>query len=196
MRRTTLTTALALAVGVTACSDTGGPETTRLTILLKDAPGDVVEAVVTISEVYLQGGSDDTNASGRVTLLDEPVTTDLLTLQNDFATLVDAMAVPSGTYSQLRFVIDGAYITVEGSPSLVFSTPDYPEAPALVDGELKCPSCSQSGLKVSVSGGLVLDGTAQTLVVDFDVSESFGHEAGQPGKWVMHPSLKGEKPAS
>jgi hypothetical protein len=27
--------------------------------------------------------------------------------------------------------------------------------------------------------------------VDFDVAESFGKQAGQSGKWVMHPVLKG-----
>jgi len=47
---------------------------------------------------------------------------------------------------------------------------------------------------VSMPGGLVFDGAAQTLVVDFDVAESFGHEAGQSAKWVMHPSLKSTPP--
>jgi hypothetical protein len=34
-------------------------------------------------------------------------------------------------------------------------------------------------------------GQAETtiLVIDFDVSESFGHEAGKSGKWVMHPVI-------
>jgi hypothetical protein len=191
MSRTGIGALLLCLCGLAACQDTAGNETTPLTVVLTDAPGDVLEAVVTISEVYLQGGADSTNASGRVTLLSVPVTTDLLTLASSFTTLVDAMNVPSGTYAQLRFVIDGAYLRIEDATGeLVYATPGYADAPAQVDGDLMCPSCSQSGLKVTMPGGIVLDGTPQTLVVDFDVAESFGHEAGQSGKWVMHPSLK------
>jgi len=59
-----------------------------------------------------------------------------------------------------------------------------------VDGDLMCPSCGTSGLKVNVVGDLTFDGTNETLIADFDVSESFGHEAGNSGKWIMHPSIK------
>ena len=197
MRKARIAAFALIAAGLTACQDAGGNDSTRLTILLTDAPGDVLEAVVTISEIYLQGGDDSTSAGGRITLRSQPVTTDLLTLANSVATLVDSMAVPSGTYGQLRFVIDGAYLKVDGaSGPLVYSTAGYAGAPAQVDGDLKCPSCSQSGLKVTVPGGLEVQGNAQTIIVDFDVAESFGKEAGQSGKWVMHPSLKAAKPAS
>src|SRR5688500_10180561 len=39
--------------------DSTGPGSTSLSILLTDAPGDVKTAVVTITQVYLQGGGDD-----------------------------------------------------------------------------------------------------------------------------------------
>ena len=43
-----------------ACSDSSGPEGTgRVSILLTDAPGDVLEAVVTIDQIYLVGGGSD-----------------------------------------------------------------------------------------------------------------------------------------
>jgi hypothetical protein len=199
MNRAGIGTLLVCLCGVAACQDTTGTDTTPLTIQLTDAPGDVLEAVVTISQIYLQGDeadpADPADPGGRVNLLSQPVTTDLLTLVDDVATLVD-MDVPSGTYPQLRFVIDGAYLRVEDADGgdLVYATPDYSEAPPEVDGTLMCPSCSQSGLKVTMPGGIVLDGTAQTLVVDFSVADSFGHEAGQSGKWVMHPSLKATPP--
>lgn len=193
MNRIGIGALLVCMCGLAACQDTAGNDSTRLTIQLTDAPGDVIAAQVTISEIYLQGDdSDPANPAGRVNLLSTPVSTDLLTLANDVATLVD-MDVPSGTYAQLRFVIDGAYLRVDdgNGGEVVYSTPDYAEAPAQVDGELKCPSCSQSGLKVTMPGGLVLDGSPASVVVDFSVADSFGHEAGQSGKWVMHPSLKG-----
>lgn len=198
MRRTGIAALFMAFAGLTGCQESGGNDTTRLTLLLTDAPGEVIEAVVTISEIYLQGGDDETGGDGgRVTLRSQPVTTDLLSLANSVATLVDDIEVPSGSYGQLRFVIEGAYLTVdEAGGQVVFATPDYAEAPAQVDGELKCPSCGQSGLKVSFPGAIVLEGSAQTLTVDFDVAESFGHEAGQSGKWIMHPSLKAVTPSS
>ncbi len=197
MSRIGIGTLLVCLCGVAACQDTTGNDTTHLTLQLKDAPGDVLEAWVTISEIYLQGGdSESADPSERVNLLSTPVSTDLMTLATDVATLAD-LDVPSGTYAQLRFVIDGAFLRVDdgNGGEVVYATPDYTEAPVQVDGELKCPSCSQSGLKVTMPGGIVLDGTAQTLVVDFSVADSFGHEAGQSGKWVMHPSLKATPPS-
>ena len=179
--------ALTLALG--AC-DGGVSETTSLTIKLKDAPGDFHAAVVTISEVNLAG-------SGGVTLRDDPVTVDLLTLANTTMDLVSDAVVPSGSYSQLRFVITGAYIEVEnedGSTSIFASSPDYESLPdgAVVEGELQMPSFGQSGLKVNLANGsLELEGDEKILLVDFDVAQSFGHEAGGSGQWVMHPVING-----
>jgi len=197
MRRLAIGLFALTAAGLTSCQDVGGNDSTPVTILLTDAAGDVLEAVVTISEIYLQGGDDETNPDGRVVLRSEPVTTDLLELENSVQTLVDELLVPSGTYAQLRFVIDGAYLKVDDpNGPLFYSTSEYAEAPPQVDGTLTCPSCSQSGIKVSVPGGIELDGTLATLIVDFDVADSFGHEVGQGTGWVMHPSLKAAKPAS
>jgi len=200
MNRTGIAVLILCACGLSACQDTTGNETTPVTVLLTDAPdGEILEAWVMISEIYLQGDdADPENESGRVPLLTGPAfETDLKTLVGEFATMVAGFEVPTGTYGQLRFVVDGAYLIVDdGADGLVYATPDYPLPDDLeAYGVLMCPSCGQSGLKVSIPGGLVLDGTPETLVVDFDVAESFGHAAGQSGKWVMHPSLKVIEPA-
>jgi hypothetical protein len=169
-----------------ACSDSTGVGPGKISILLTDAPGDVKAAVVTISEIYLQG-------SDRVVLRDEPVTIDLLTLANSTALLVDEATVPAGTYSQLRFVITDAYIEVEngdGTTNIYASSPSYSGLPsgARVAGELQMPSLAQSGLKVDLPGGAVrIEGDQRILLVDFDVAQSFGHIAGGSGRWVMHP---------
>lgn len=171
--------------GVPANGDAGNEAgSPRLTVLLKDAPGDVVEAVVTISKVYLQG-------NGRVTLMDEPVTADLLDLANSALTLVDGEEVPPGAYSELRFVITGGYIAVEegdGGLRYYASSPNYEGLPAGVTatGELHMPSYAQSGLKVKLPDGFEVD-DGEVILVDFDVSQSFGHEAGKSGRWIMHP---------
>jgi hypothetical protein len=120
-----------------------------MTIQLTDAAGDVEAAVVTISEVYLQG------SGGRVTLSDDEVTVDLVDLANSTALLVDEAVVPEGTYSELRFVITGAYVEVEnatGGTDIYASSPSYSGLPtgATVTGELQMPSLAQSGLKVEL----------------------------------------------
>lgn len=194
MRATAIVVAALTAITVgSACDSTTGNDSTPLTLLLTDAPSaTITEAVVTISSIYLQGGEAD-GESGRVTLMSTPITTDLLTLKDNIENIVDAVEVPSAVYGELRFVIDGAYITVDdgtGPTGLkTYATPDYP-TPGPVDGELLCPSCSQSGLKVGLDGALELTGTAKTLLVDFSVEDSFGQMAGTSGTWVMTPSIK------
>lgn len=182
-----------LALGAIAplagCSDSTSAGNAKLSLLLTDAPGDVKTAVVTIDKIYLQG-------SGRVVLMDQPVTTDLLTLANSTADLVKDAVVPAGSYGQLRFVVSGAYIEVEngdGTTSIYATSPDYAGLPAgaHVDGTLQTPSFDTSGLKVNLPGGaLHLAAEEKVLLVDFDVSQSFGKEAGGSGSWVMHPVLK------
>ena len=185
--------AAAIALGaiapLTGCSDSTSAGNAKLSILLTDAPGDVKTAVVTIDEIYLQG-------SGRVVLMDQPVTTDLLTLANSTAELVKDAVVPAGSYGQLRFVVSGAYIEVEngdGTTSIYATSPDYAGLPsgAQVAGTLQTPSFDESGLKVNVpDGALHLAAEEKILLVDFDVSQSFGHETGDMSSWVMHPVLE------
>ncbi|HEU4830492.1 MAG TPA: DUF4382 domain-containing protein [Gemmatimonadales bacterium] len=187
--RKLLSTLFVSTLALGAC-DGGVSETTSLTIKLKDAPGDFHAAVVTISEVNLAG-------SGGVVLREDPVTVDLLTLANTTMDLVADAVVPSGSYSQLRFVITGGYIEVEnedGTTSIFASSPDYEGLPegAVVAGELQMPSFGQSGLKVNLAdGSLDLEGDEKILLVDFDVEQSFGHDAGGSGQWVMHPVISG-----
>jgi hypothetical protein len=185
-------------VALVACSDSSGPDSAKLSIMLTDAPGDVLEAVVTIDQVYLQGGSADAEEeapeSARVNLLAAPVTVDLLTLADEWMTLVGDAEIPAGKYGQLRFVVSGAYLKVaeEGGDRIYATSPDYAGLPAgaEVSGSLQTPGFAQSGLKVSFPGGVTVEGET-ALLVDFDVAESFGHQAGQGDKWVMHPVLKG-----
>ena len=179
------------------CSDSSGPDTATLSVLLTDAPGDVLEAVVTIDQIYLQGGGaegdEEVEEAGRVNLLAAPVTVDLLTLADEWMTLVEGVEIPAGQYGQVRFVISGAYLRVEeeSGDKIYATSADYDGLPdgAEVGGSLQAPSFSTSGFKVSFQGGLTVEGETG-LLVDFDVAESFGHQTG-PDKWIMHPVLKG-----
>lgn len=183
-----------LALAMAACSDDSmSSGSGQLSVVLKDAPGDIKAAVVTISEINLEG------SGGKLVLSSNEVTTNLLTLSTDVATLVQDATVPAGTYTQLRFVITGAYIEVDngnGTSSIYASDPNYAGLPpgSTVAGNLQMPSFSQSGLKVTLPGDqfTISSGEQKLLVVDFDVSQSFGQLAGGSGQWVMHPVIKAD----
>ena len=192
IRRMVVVSLAALAVSALAgCSDSQGPSgTTALSVMLKDAPGDLQKAVVTISEIDLVG------SGGVHVLTPTPTTTDLLTLATTPATLVQGAEVPSGTYTELRFKITGACIAVDNGaqPSLIYATAGYDASPCggAATGTLQSPSFAQSGLKVTMAANaLTITGTQKILLVDFDVSQSFGHQAGGSGSWVMHPVVTG-----
>jgi len=181
-----------LAAAVLAACDSGtGSDTSQISIRLHDAPGDLDQAWVKVDRVYLQGNTAADSTSGRVELLTTPTGwIDLTTLTgNNFATLVPSTTVPAGSYSQLRLVVCEAYVVTDDGD--VFATDDA-ELPAGVtaDGELRIPSGCSSGFKVKLPGGSVdLENDATILSVDFDVSQSFGHVAGNSGAWVMRPVM-------
>jgi hypothetical protein len=161
--------------------DSGG----RLTIQLTDAPGDLQDAFVRIDRVVLMG------PSGRLEIVpDYDDWIDLLSLSGGrVLNLVDEMTVPEGSYSELRFVLGDAYVRL--NDGRVFAT----QGAALpvgvnADGSLRCPSCGQSGFKVKLAGAGMTVARNTTVLVDFDVAQSFGHEAGRSGQWVMHPVLR------
>jgi hypothetical protein len=183
-KHATLVFALA---GLAGCDGQSPGGTTSFSVLLKDAPGDVQQAVVTISEVDLVG------TGGVHVLTQTPATVDLLTLAASATTLVQGVEVPSGHYNELRFKITGACLAVgDGSGgSTVYATSGYDAnlCGGAAAGTLRAPSYDRSGLKVTIEGNaLQLDGSEKIVLVDFDVSQSFGHEA---SGWVMHPVITG-----
>lgn len=157
-----------------------GPATSRVRLLLTDAPGPGIEsAEVWVSRAYLVPG----DSGGSVVITDEPQQFDLLELQNGVTALLGDATVPAGTYAQLRLIVDSARLTlVDGA--------------TFADGSstktLTVPSGSESGIKVNFAGGLDLTADAN-LVVDFDVADNFvfqGPPAG-PFRVLFTPHLKG-----
>jgi hypothetical protein len=178
---------LAATLSFAACDDsTVVGEPGSFSLLLTDEAGDFTQAVVTIERIELVGGEE-----GATVLMDEPFTTDLLTLSNDIEALVEDVTVPPGTYDQLRFVITEACIGVEQEDEsvLVYASDGFEEC-GPIDGNLQMPSFDASGLKVTFPDGPVeIAGDAHILLLDFDVSQSFGQQAGMSGMWVMHPVI-------
>jgi len=141
--------------------------------------------------VYLQGTSAADSTSGRTTLLSTPTDyINLLTLSGgNFAALANGVPVPAGTYSQLRIVVCDAWVRT--STGAVYASPGATlPSGVTATGTLQMPSACQSGFKVKLpGGGVTLDNASTILSVDFDVSQSFGHQAGNSGKWVLHPVM-------
>jgi len=185
--------ALVASLGLGACDDdasTTGTQAGSMSLLLTDAPGDFVQAIVTIERIELLRDDDsDENQGGVLVLRDTEYTGDLLDLSNDVAELVNDFTVPGGSYQQLRFVISGGCVEVETDTGTeVYASNGYTECGA-ADGDLQMPSFAQSGLKVNLPGGFTVNGGQKIVLVDFDVAQSFGHQAGNSGKWVMHPVM-------
>lgn len=181
--------ALLLTLPVAACDDATDAEFGTVSIQLTDAPGDeVVEAWVTITDIYLQeeSGENDPEGSRHYLLQDGDETHELLSLAEDVADLVVGEEVATGTYGQLRIVMsDGCLVTGEGT---VFSSSAGYDLCGAADGTLNMPSFEQTGAKVLLNG-LEVTGGQQILLLDFDVSDSFGKESGMANMWVMQPVI-------
>lgn len=191
MRKILLPMLAALALGACGDNGTGSNGARTVTIRLHDAPGDLKEAWVKVSQISLQGTTSADSTSGKVVLLDTPTGwLDLAALSGgSFATVVSGAEVPPGRYSQFRFVVCEAYVVTRDGQVYATQGAALPGG-VTATGTLQVPSGCQSGLKVKLPGGSVdLTESSQILSVDFDVSQSFGHQAGNSGRWVMHPVM-------
>jgi uncharacterized protein DUF4382 len=192
-KRSSILLPLAAALFVGACSDSTGSNggAPRLTIQLHDAPGDLKEAWVKVDRIYLQGSESADSTAGRVDLLTTQTGWMNLTqlTGSNIATLVNNATVPAGTYTQLRFIVCDAYVVT--NTGQVYATPGATlPAGVTATGTLRLNSQCQSGFKVNLPDGAVTLANSSTILsVDFDVSQSFGHQAGASGQWVMHPVL-------
>lgn len=195
MKRITRTVSCVLVAGIVvvaaACDDdetglTGLDGDARVQVLLTDAPTDSLsEATVWISRAYLQAGAGpDGPGIDLFNAEDEGVDAkefDLLDLQNDItAELTDASDIESGTYQQLRLVVDSARVTLAEVDTDGDDTPDTQLT--FQDGSesklLFVPSGMQSGIKVQLDAPIDADADELTIVVvDFDVNDSFVFQA-------------------
>lgn len=172
---------LAAAAFLAACDDSSGPEaggSGTVVVRLTDAPflTDSVRSVnIFVVRVEARGQPADSAAAdtdtdngsrgGWTTLATPNASIDLLTLQNGAATTIGTASLEAGTYSGLRFIIDPAQssVTLKNGTTLTGA-----------NNGVKFPSGNRSGIKVNLSQPLrVVGGETTTLLIDFDVNESF-----------------------
>lgn len=164
-------------------SSTGGPS---FSVRLTDAPGDVLQAIVTIKRVSAvpveDSSTGDAREGGIEMLSDSAFTTDLTKLQAGVDTALARIdSVPTGTYSQIRLVTaDTAHV--------LYETASGDSAKA----NLKQPSAAESGIKINFDP-VSLDSASDSVEVtlDFSVEDSFV-KAGKSGKYIFKPVVHTE----
>ena len=172
---------IVVAAAVAACQGTG-PQMSRVTALLTDAPGtDMIQsAQVTVSTVYLVGG----DGTARDTLSTNGGVFDLLDLQNGITAFLGTATVVAGDYEQLRLVVTDATITLKSG--FTFSDGSSTRS-------LKVPSGAESGIKVEFGGSVHITPPATTLTIDFPIDQNFVFTGGStsPDGVLFTPSLHG-----
>lgn len=167
-----------------SCSDTilngTGNGTASVNFLLTDAPGDYQEVNVDVQglEIHYTPNNEDTSDAdsaddGRwVELPVDPMTVNLLELQNGVDTLLASAELDPGTYQELRLLLG------EENTVMVDS----------IVHDLKVPSGQETGFKIKFKADLN-EGENLDVVVDFDAGRSV-HQAGKSGKYILKPVLK------
>ena len=160
--------------------------TGRVVVQLTDAPIDnVASATIWVSSVYIIGGPDSTGP--RHTVVSTPQQYDLLTLVNGATAALGDATIPTGTYTQMRMVVDSARLTLKAGTT--FSDGSSSRT-------LQTPSAQRTGIKVVFSGPVAITPGETILLVDFDVSRNFvftgpgGNPTGVLFKPVLHASVR------
>ncbi len=165
-------------------SGTEDAETASFDVRLTDAPGDVVQAIVTIERVAVVSTDDTSDGDAReggISLLsDSAFSADLVKLQAGVDTaLARTDSLPAGTYGQIRLV-------TADTADVLYETASGDSARA----ELQQPSASESGIKVNFDP-VTLEGAGDQaeVTLDFSVEDSFV-KAGQSGKFIFKPVVQ------
>jgi len=157
----------------------GSSETGTVTVKLTDAPfpTDQVKSVDVfvvrvdgrtsdVTEADADQDLDNSGSTGWRTIATPNASFNLLSLQNGATATLGAAPLGKGTYSGLRLIIDASQssVTLKDGTKLTGSS----------NPGVTFPSASRSGLKINLSQPLVVVGGATTtLLVDFDVANSF-----------------------
>jgi len=160
-------------------SGPGGAGTLR--VLLTDAPScgyDAVQVTVTRVSVHASSTAGDAAPGWTDVAIGPPRRVDLLTLANGVLLELGQVALPSGTYQQIRLVLaDNA------SAPLANAVTPAGGAPVALD----TPSAQQSGLKLQANV-TVPPGQTMDVVIDFDACRSVVR-AGNSGKYLLKPVI-------
>lgn len=155
-------------------SNDDSQETSRLSIRMTDAPGDYDAVYVDVQDVLIKSGTDTDEDGGWVSIGNvTPKVYNLLELTGGVDVLLADGIVPSGFLGQVRLILGDDNTVVKDGES-------YP---------LHTPSAQQSGLKLTINQTLV-SGVDYEFLLDFDVEHSIVVQAGNSGKYNLHPVIR------
>lgn len=184
------TTSMIAAATLVACGGGGGDSGTgttpgasmgRVAAYLTDAPACGFDAVnVTVSKVRVHKSATAAETEGGWTdiTLASPRKIDLLTLTNGAVDLLGETELATGTYTQVRLVLDPN--TGNGMTNSVVPTGG-------TEKPLDTPSAVQSGLKL-VGNFEVVAGAKTDIVIDFDACKSVLTKGN--GNYALKPVIK------
>lgn len=152
----------------------------RINVHLTDAPGDYQEVNIDVQGLRIlnvpsEPDSAEEDSSDTLEWIDlpvEPMTVNLLDLQNGVDTLLAQAELEAGRYTELRLML-GSNNTVMVDSSM---------------HDLQVPSGQQSGYKIKFDITLE-EGENLDLVIDFDAGQSV-IKAGNSGRYLLKPVLK------
>jgi hypothetical protein len=158
---------------VTACSDTTGTNTGKLTVQLTDAPFPFAEVsrvdmhVVRIDartqSVSEDDAADASETGGWTTIASPNTTINLLSLQGGVTTNLGTTSLATGNYNGFRLILD----TEKSSVTLKDGT-------VLTGGDgIIFPSAAQTGIKINLDAPIQVTQDSSVMILDFDVGSSF-----------------------
>ncbi len=182
--------AVGLAVGLVACggggggSSSGSATTGSLQVALTDFPADYYsEVTVAIKEISLVVADceDDDSCEVQSLMTFEPaISRNVLDLVYQQELLGEA-AVPAGSYSQLRLILEDNEDGSEPVNYVMLANDDVPGTKY----PLQTPSGQTSGMKV-LGKFTVTAGETSAIVLDFDVTRAVIQEGN--GDWKVKPT--------
>lgn len=145
-----------------SCSKTTDSGNGRLVVKITDAPFpvDIVEsAEVTITKIEIRKTGDGiSDGNPFVVIWEGSRIFNLLELRNGVVEDLLDLEIPAGEYNLLRLYVDVANLKVKNGDNF----------------SLKVPSGQQTGIKIFIRPGLVVEGgLTSELLLDFDLSRSF-----------------------
>lgn len=186
LRQLPLALAFGAAAAISACGggggSSGGEGTAR--VFLTDAPACGYDEVnVTVERVRMHRSEDaaESEDGWEEVVLSPARKIDLLALSNGVLEELGTVALPAGTYTQVRLVLAENGGAAPLANSLVLSADPGNEV------ALRTPSGQQSGLKINTNFD-VASGEVADLVLDFDACRSVV-KAGSSGHYNLKPVL-------